>query len=564
MERAAGDGRRAQSVDVSRATTMPTRADLERRRAELAARRSELARLQAGASRRAEPRVPAAHAAAERPAQRPAEHSVERAEPAAKLEIRSVAARVDVEPTPGLGVRAARTDDDWRAVFGTVDEVDEEARDAGDPRDTDTAGGTDDAGLRQVAAAALEDERWTRGRRAHALAWHAGQPHVALCALGAADGARGVTQPDGVVAVWDVERGRLTRALTNTAPVHALATHTLSPALVLGGTAYGGLVAWDTRAWASYPAMSSRTRDGVPIASLSAADTLSPLVVAANVAGVLTTWSLQRGLDEPVDTVAVRDSGIRGIFVNAIAVPANASFHAADPKHVLGKRAAVLAGGTDGGLYRGDHSDDRWQFHTALARHDCPISALSCHPGSRRLPMLADLVLSTSYDWTTRLWSFDRRGVGLALQSFPSPTMDATTDVQWSPAHPGVFAVADAGASVSVYDASRDGGRHLLGHRALAARSGNATAPPAMSRLAWNKTGSILAAGDTAGALHLWTALGDIRNPSDAAWDALAGNIHRWKADALRAVPNTEYIPTSPANVMYGVPEIQNVLYKPH
>ena len=75
------------------------------------------------------------------------------------------------------------------------------------------------------------------------------------------------------------------------------------------------------------------------------------------------------------------------------------------------------------------------------------MTALSHHSTSRRL------LLSSSVDWTVRLWDLQLRPK--PLMSFASNS-DYIYDVQWSPTHPAVFATADGSGAVDVWSLAAD------------------------------------------------------------------------------------------------------------
>ena len=72
---------------------------------------------------------------------------------------------------------------------------------------------------------------------------------------------------------------------------------------------------------------------------------------------------------------------------------------------------------------------------------------------------MSDLILTSSLDWTVKLWSpkavSELETSGKPLMTFES-SQEYIYDVQWSSKHPSVFASCDAEGYVDVWDINRD------------------------------------------------------------------------------------------------------------
>jgi WD40 repeat protein len=563
---------------------------LEQRRRELRERRSMLADLQAAGARQsaarpaADPAPPPGSATVLSSASPPARipphanvsalqapvsspvpalaptHAVERA----RAQVSITRGQVHVAPSASAPPAPPRT-----AAALSGDSEFDEPEEAVDNSPLSAGGNrsqpSQSAALREdPAMPVLKHERWTAGRPVVALRWLPEFPTVLLSAHGPRDASppshqrqqsqeASLDDPDGVVVIWDVERNELQRALVHTAPLTALAVHPLSPALVIAGTLHGGLVAWDTRSRAPTPMHRTLTSSTSPIYALETADAASPFIISASTDGVLCTWSLA-DLANPLDSFTVRERGIRNIRVSALGIPINAAFHLAPGSTMLGKRAAVMMAGEDGGLYRADNAGDCWAVNAAVARHDSCITGLSCHPGSARAPQLADLCVTTSLDWSVRLWSAGRHGPGLLLCRLCKGISCPSTDVQWSPTHPGVFAVGDAEGCVSLFDISRPEHGQLVG-RYVSSNSGTI----GIQRIRWNTDGSVLATGATDGSIRLWCASSVHTKPTDSSWDIVSTRIKQWRACVAGSVSTTaKEIPNAPSYVFSNIPPLGN------
>lgn len=82
------------------------------------------------------------------------------------------------------------------------------------------------------------------------------------------------------------------------------------------------------------------------------------------------------------------------------------------------------------------------------------ITSLSLSPSTH--PSFKHLLLSSSVDWTVKLWHLQTFSVGDAasptesmqpLLVFPALSFQYITSVDWSPSHPGMFSATSSGAT---------------------------------------------------------------------------------------------------------------------
>jgi dynein intermediate chain len=128
---------------------------------------------------------------------------------------------------------------------------------------------------------------------------------------------------------------------------------------------------------------------------------------------------------------------------------------------------------------------DRFQGHKA------PVTGLSLHPSGGQADF-SDLILTSSLDWTCKLWS--RKNPSKFLCSFQDGS-DAVYDCQWSPAHPGVFGTVDGTGGLSVWNVGADTEvpvvREQVGNRAL-------------NKLSFSNDGKRIACGDSSGSIYIY------------------------------------------------------------
>lgn len=424
-------------------------------------------------------------------------------------------------------------------------------------------------------ACPLAHARWSAGRVVSAVRWVRSTPNVLLASYARAHSARSPAagapvEADGVVAAWDVERGQVQRALVHTAPLTALvAPHALSPTQVVAGTLHGELAMWDTRARTASPTLRAPAETMSPVRALQAADASSPFLVSASGDGTVSAWALAR-LSAPVDSTVARERGLRDLRVSGMSIPSSAAFHHTPGTDALGKRAAVMLSGEDGGVYRVDNAERQWAVHHAAARHDGPVTAVACHPGHPRFPGLGDVAATASVDGSVALWSFGRRGAGLRAARFDLGLglAEPATDVQWAPGHPGAFAACDGAGGVSVFDVTRAGRGARVGRftppPAAAGPGGRGPGPPALNCLQWSHGGAAVAAGGVDGKIHLWRAADALCNPDGASWEVVCATVKQWRArEAARVGGAAAELPVPPSYPFTGLPPVFNPLAAP-
>ena len=106
---------------------------------------------------------------------------------------------------------------------------------------------------------------------------------------------------------------------------------------------------------------------------------------------------------------------------------------------------------------------------------------------------MADLVLSSSMDWTVKLWQPTSRAK--PLFTFESG-QEYVYDVQWSPTHPSVFASCDAEGFVDIWNINSNTEIPVV-HKQISERGSP------LNCLRWSKDGRKLAVGDSQGYITL-------------------------------------------------------------
>lgn len=190
--------------------------------------------------------------------------------------------------------------------------------------------------------------------------------------------------------------------------------------------------------------------------------------------------------------------------------------------------------------------------------HMAPIMSLAFHPA--RGPVdLGDLVLSSSLDWSVKLW----RARAPAATSSTAPSSkasmhggakrincllefnreDVVYDAKWSPVRPGVFATVDGGGGVEVWDIGTE--IEVPAVRAVPSRNKHANGggglanARSLNKVAWEEhEGKRLAVGGLDGVVTVFEVggeLGGVEGARAEEWTSVKRTVAR--AEARGGVP---------------------------
>ena len=147
--------------------------------------------------------------------------------------------------------------------------------------------------------------------------------------------------------------------------------------------------------------------------------------------------------------------------------------------------------------------------------HNAPITSVHVHPGmsqSEKHGEMNELLLSSSMDWTVKLWSPNTKFE--PLYTFES-SQEYVYDAQWSPTHPGVFATCDAEGYVDVWNINRDK------ERSIERKQFQEKNPRPLNCLRWSKDGRRLAVGDSKGYVTILAVDSDLHTPKPEDFDQI-------------------------------------------
>lgn len=125
------------------------------------------------------------------------------------------------------------------------------------------------------------------------------------------------------------------------------------------------------------------------------------------------------------------------------------------------------------------------------------------------------LVLSSGVDWSVKLWSPAHSDFPLA--TFVNHSYDYVADVQWSPAHPTLFATACSNGSLGLWNLASSFDEALTGQDGIAVDTEEGRGDSGLSRLKWSPEGRrlIAASGDRMYALTLKEEVTRVKGDED-------------------------------------------------
>ena len=195
---------------------------------------------------------------------------------------------------------------------------------------------------------------------------------------------------------------------------------------------------------------------------------------------------------------------------------------------------------------------------TQVDAHYGLITSIEPHPS--RSNKYKHLVLSSSLDWTVKLW--DLKNFSQPLIEFFTPSYDYVCDVQWSPVHPAVFVTVTSGGRISLWNLAKSSTEPVdainvvndtedtpNNTTATAGTSSSAHAPHAalhaLNKVVWARDGQSVLCGDSQGTLHLLKLHAPAVTPTPADEGRFEMAIVSHQVDSHHAVGESKAVHSS-------------------
>ncbi|RYP54891.1 hypothetical protein DL768_000455 [Monosporascus sp. mg162] len=321
----------------------------------------------------------------------------------------------------------------------------------------DQAGNTAGKGRRRIKEVVqFYDDRWSKKRMVSGLDFSPTFPELLLASYTKNPSAP--HDPDGVVQVWNRHLHDRPEFLFHAqSDILTAKFSPFHPNLIIGGTYSGQVLLWDTRAKSAPVQKTPLTGSGHshPVYSVDIVGTQNANnIVSVSTDGALCVWSVDM-LSQPQESLTLLTPPPNKFEDLA---PTTMAFPQTDPTY-------FLVGSEEGPIYPCHRYDRAGAKAGVDARvsyrgHAAPVMSVAFHPA--RGPVdLGDLVLSSSLDWSVKLWKVrapaatstivESAGTAVApLADFVRE--DVVYDAAWSPVRPGVFALVDGAGGLEIWD----------------------------------------------------------------------------------------------------------------
>lgn len=385
------------------------------------------------------------------------------------------------------------------------------------------------------------DERWSKKRPITSIDF---SPKFSDLVLASAS--KNVTaphEPDGIVQVWNLNlHDRAEFVLHAQSDILTAKFSPFHPNLIIGGAYSGQVLLWDTRSRSSAPVQKTPlTGQGHthPVYSLDVIGTQNANnIITTSTDGVVCGWS--------VDMLAAPQESLMLLTPQQTKTddlsPTCMAFPQADPTY-------FLVGSEEGVIYP-CHRYDRAGAKAGVDKnvsyrgHSAPVRSVAFHSNLGPVDF-GDLVLSSSLDWSAKLWKVrPPGGIGTAgllssnAEVAVSPLMefareDIVYDAAWSPLRPGVFSLVDGAGYLEIWDLTVET-EEPVARIQPNARPGARVA--SLNKVAWERSeGKRLATGGIAGALTVFEVgpdLGGKEGIKSDEWAAVKKLISKLELDA--------------------------------
>lgn len=398
-------------------------------------------------------------------------------------------------------------------------------------------------------AAQFFDERWSKKRMISDIGFSPKYPELLLASYTKNPSAP--HDPAGILQIWnDHMPSRPEYVFHASSDILTAKFSPFHPSLLVGGCYSGQVLVWDTRSKSHAPVQKTAlTGSGHahPVYSIDIVGTQNANnIISCSTDGVVCSWSIDMlaNPQEYLELLAPPPAKSEDV------APLCMAFPQADPTYFLA--------GTEEGTIYACHRYERAGAKAGVdarirySGHSAPVTALDFHP-VRGAVDLGDLVLSSSMDWSVKIWRVRppaaMGGTGSGPASVQTPLLDIPRedliyDAKWSPVRPGIFACVDGGGSLEIWDVNADI-EVPVARVTPKERSAQGWLKRSLNRLAWERNeGKRIAVGGLDGQVTVYevgSELGGLEGAKADEWNAMKKVVGRAEAQigASKAVATT-------------------------
>lgn len=185
-----------------------------------------------------------------------------------------------------------------------------------------------------------------------------------------------------------------------------------------------------------------------------------------------------------------------------------------------------IVGSEEGSIYTASRHGSKAGINGAFEGHQGPITGVDCHHVQGQVDF-SHLFLTSSCDWTIKLWSFKSEQSGGTSRSFLhsfDDFGDYVLDVAWSPIHPALFACVDITGRLDLWNLNND--------TEVPTASIRPAHNVALNKLRWSSSGLQLAVGDDVGRIWLYEVGENIAIPRPDEFTRFAHTLQDIRIEA--------------------------------
>lgn len=379
-----------------------------------------------------------------------------------------------------------------------VDDEDEE---------TGNTGGRGKHRVKEVAQ--FYDERWSKKRMISGIDFSPKFSELLLASY--TKNPTAPHEPDGLVQVWNTHmQDRPEYVFTAQSDVLTAKFSPYHPNLIVGGSYSGQVLLWDTRAKAAPVRKTPLTGFGHahPIYSVDIVGTQNANnIISCSTDGVVCGWSMDV-FAQPQELLELKNPTQAKVAVEDVS-PTCLAFPQTDPTF-------FLVGSEEGTIFP-CHRYDRAGAKAGVDKkisykgHTAPVMSVDFHPAKGPVD-LGDLVISSSLDWSVKLWKVRAPAATSTTGSDGniSPLIDfvredVVYDARWSPIKPSVFALVDGAGWLELWDIAVETEEPVSRISPSSRPDGRSMLSKSLNKVAWEpQEGKRLATGGIDGCLTVF------------------------------------------------------------
>ncbi|KAL7274967.1 hypothetical protein RUND412_002098 [Rhizina undulata] len=393
----------------------------------------------------------------------------------------------------------------------------------------------DQTGRKIKEVSQFYDERWSKKRMISDLNWSPKFPELVLASYTKNPSAP--HDPDGLIQVWNMHlHDRAEYVFHAQSDILTARFSPFHPNLIVGGAYSGQVLIWDTRAKSAPVLKTPLTGSGHthPVYSVSVIGTQNANnILTCSTDGVVCGWTVDM-LAQPQELLELSTpppSKTDDLSPTCMAFPHS------DPTY-------FLVGTEEGTIYpchRYDRAGAKAGVEPRISYrgHAAPVMSVDFHPV--RGPVdLGDLVLSSSLDWSVKLWkarppaatssSATAGNPNVAMPIMEFSREDVVYDAAWNPVKPGVFGLVDGAGQLEVWDITMDV-EVPIAKATPSSRVGASHLTKSLNRIAWEEhDGKRVAVGGLDGMVTVFDVA--MEPPRNEEWSSVKRLVSRAENNA--------------------------------